>query len=97
MASKTLKLGDVLEIQTPKGMAHLYYVGKHPEYGDVVRILPGFHQDGMVDCADLNLTLGYIAFYPARASVRQGLSRIIGCDKSCCSRCRACQASWFGL
>jgi hypothetical protein len=72
------KPGDLLEIETPKGLAYVQYVGQHPEYGDVIRVLPGFHEHRDSDFNGFIEKPGYLAFYSARASVAQGLSRIVG-------------------
>ncbi len=75
---KKAKPGDLLEIETQNGFAYVQYVGKHPEYGDVIRVIPGFREHKPADFIDMIEKEGYIAFYSAQASVKQGLSRIVG-------------------
>lgn len=70
--------GDLLEVQTPHGLSYVQYVGKHPEYGDVIRVLPGSYEHRMSDFTALIEKPGYVAFYSARASVAQGLTEIVG-------------------
>lgn len=43
-ARKRAKPGDVLEVDTPRGLAYIQYAGKHERLGDAIRILPGFFQ-----------------------------------------------------
>ncbi|MBX5173510.1 hypothetical protein HJB84_27240 [Rhizobium sp. NZLR1b] len=37
--------GDVVEISTPEGLAYVQVTHTHAAYPEVVRILPGFHQE----------------------------------------------------
>lgn len=39
------KIGDVLEIATPKGFAYAQYTHKHQLMGDLIRVLPGIFHD----------------------------------------------------
>lgn len=70
------KPGDVLEVKSSRGHSYVQYVGKHPEYGDVIRVLPGCFNKPQHDFGSLVESTGYIAFYPARAAISQGLARI---------------------
>lgn len=38
-------IGQVLEIATPLGYAYLQFVDVHPEMGDLIRVLIGYHPD----------------------------------------------------
>lgn len=74
----SVKIGDILEVQTPRGLSYVQYVGKHAEYGDVVRVLPGWHEHRITDFAALTARAGYLAFYSARAAVKAGLAKTVG-------------------
>ena len=71
------KAGDVLEVRFAERCAYLYYLGRHPEYGDAIRVL---------DCAALKsqerledlVSKGYVTFYPVLAAVSQGLAVVVG-------------------
>jgi hypothetical protein len=77
-SKKTLtKVGDILEIQTPKGLSYVQFIGKHPEYGDAIRVFPGCFKKRIVDSAKLNQS-GYIVFYPVQTAVAKGLLDIVG-------------------
>ena len=73
---KRTRLGDLLEVVTPRGFAYVQYVGKHPEYGDAIRILPGFFQKPPGDWSALLSQEGYFTFYPVSAAVSQELVRV---------------------
>jgi hypothetical protein len=70
------KAGDVLEVRFTERCAYLYYLGRHTEYGDAIRVL---------DCAALTsqerledlVSEGYETFYPVLAAVSQGLAIVV--------------------
>ncbi|MCI0571579.1 MAG: hypothetical protein L0Y66_12555 [Myxococcaceae bacterium] len=69
-----VKVGDVLEIPTPEGLAYAQYVGKHPEYGDAIWVVPKVFEKRPGDLrAVFEGESGYLTFYPVRAAVTQGL------------------------
>lgn len=71
------RVGDVLEIATPNGLAYVQYVGKHSEYGDVVHIVSKCHQQRPANLSPIINAPGYLAFYPARLAVNSGLANIV--------------------
>jgi len=73
---KRVRLGDLLEVVTPRGLAYVQYAGKHPEYGYAIRVLPGFFQTRPQDWTTLASQQGYFTFYPVSAAVSQGLIAI---------------------
>jgi hypothetical protein len=70
---KRAKPGDVLRLNTPKGFAHLQYIGRHPEYGDAVLVSPKLSE--RVDAQ--TFSGGYMAFYPVMAAVAQRLVEVV--------------------
>lgn len=46
---KRIKLGDVFEINTPKGKAYLHYIYKHETLGALIRVLSGLYTDRPLD------------------------------------------------
>lgn len=75
---KRTKLGDVIEIQTSLGLSYIQYVGKHPEYGDAVRVLPQCYQQRPIDFTQLMKTTAcYMAFYSANAAVAAGFAEVV--------------------
>ena len=76
--NRRVKTGDILELQTPRGLSYAQYVGKHTEYGDVIRVVSGWHGHRVTDFVGLLSQSGYLAFYPASAAVKNGLAEIVG-------------------
>jgi hypothetical protein len=75
---KRVKTGDVLEVKSSRGYTYIQYVGKHAEYGDVIRVLPGIYDRSLPDVREIVESVGYLGFYSARAAVSQGLAMILG-------------------
>jgi hypothetical protein len=44
-----MKIGDIFEIATPQGRAYLHYVYKDNNGFDIVRVLPGLHEEAPED------------------------------------------------
>jgi hypothetical protein len=38
------RLGDVVEISTPSGLAYGHYTHAHPGYGALIRVMPQVHK-----------------------------------------------------
>lgn len=77
MAKTSLRPGAVLELRTPKGLAYVQYVGKHPEYGDVIRVLRGLYDNRCTNFAEVTEQPAYFGFYSAHAAVKEGLVEIV--------------------
>jgi hypothetical protein len=78
MAIKRAKIraGDVLELQAGSRFAYVQYIGKHPEYGDAILVIPGFHERE-TSLTSENFADGYVTFYPASAAASQGLVDVV--------------------
>jgi hypothetical protein len=76
---KRARLGDVLEVSTPRGLAYIHYTYfTYRPYRETIRVLPGFFTTRPTDFTDLvNSPRAFFAFYPARAAVSQGLVEIV--------------------
>jgi Regulator of ribonuclease activity B len=76
---KRARLGDVLEVSTPRGLAYIHYTYFTDEpYREVIRILPGFFTTRPADFSDLvNDPKAFFVFYPARVAVSQGVVEIV--------------------
>lgn len=83
MAASRVKLkpGELLEVNTPLGVSYLQYIGKHVEYGDVIRVLPEHYGSQFPDADDPDAEIGYVAFYPAHSAVAQGIVKPVGFQK----------------
>lgn len=75
--SKRPKPGDFLRISVDGLAAHIYYLGKHSEYGDVIRVVGSASVPDNLSDQDALLATGYTAFYPVRAAAREGLAHVV--------------------
>ncbi|HSP81465.1 MAG TPA: ribonuclease E inhibitor RraB [Myxococcaceae bacterium] len=74
---KRARLGDLLEVSTPRGLAYVQYVGKHPKYGTAIRVLPGFFEVRPRDWSSLVAREGYFTFYPVSVAISEGAVEIV--------------------
>ena len=76
------KIGDVIEIQTPKGFAYAQYTYKHdapPKYGALIRVLPGLYQERPDDFKKIvELESQFITFFPLGSACNRGIVQIVG-------------------
>lgn len=75
--SKRLKPGEILQLKIAGGFAYLQYLGKHPDYGDAVRVAAARPEPWSPDQPD-PFKSAYVTFYPATAAVNQGLVEVVG-------------------
>jgi hypothetical protein len=70
--------GDLLELETPRGLAYVQYTGKHPKYGGAIRVFPGlFFETRPQDWNSLLSHESYFTFYPVGAAAWHGLVKIV--------------------
>jgi hypothetical protein len=78
---KRPRIGDVIEIPTPSGLAYAHFTHRHdvpPRYGAMIRVLPGLAPERPSDFAELvTRPLAFITFYPVGAACLQGLVRVV--------------------
>lgn len=43
--AKKVKLGDILQVLTSQGVAYAQVTHKHPEFGFLILVFPGFHNE----------------------------------------------------
>lgn len=71
--------GLVLEIKTSAGLAYFQYVSRHPEYGELIRVLPGVFRTRPEDAESLALKEElYAVFFPVAAALRHGIVSKVG-------------------
>ncbi len=69
LSTKRIKLGDVFEINTPKGKAYLHYIHKHEILGALIRVLSGLYANRPVDFDMLvSSKERYMIFFPLSAA-----------------------------
>lgn len=76
--AKRPKKGDLLGVGVDGGTRYLHYLGKHPEYGDAVRVLQTDSIPASATEWETVLNDGYVAFYPVITAVMQGLASVVG-------------------
>lgn len=73
-----VQVGTVVEIVTPRGLAYAQYSHRNPLCGDLLRILPGFHDlrpDNFAIIA--NQPESFFVFLPLRAAIVQGKLTVV--------------------
>src|SRR5882724_12682696 len=75
------QLGDVIEIETPKGLAYAQYTHEHrqpPRYGSLLRVLPGTYAERPPDFADLVAQEErFSVFFPLGSALTRRIVRIV--------------------
>ena len=75
------RIGDVIEIETPAGLAYAHYTHKHdvpPRWGALLRVLPGIHAARPPDFAELvRQQPAFMTFFPLGAACRRRIVRIV--------------------
>lgn len=76
---KRIKLGDIFEINTPKGKAYLHFIYKDSVLGELIRVLPGLYSDRPVNLGDLaKLNECYMVSFPLAAAVKKTIVIPVG-------------------
>lgn len=66
------KIGDIIEIATPRGLAYAQFTHKHPTYGALLRVFPGFYETRPTDFTDIvNQQPQFVMFFPLGAACNQ--------------------------
>ena len=76
---KQVRIGDIVEVRTPAGLAYLQYASRHPTYIDTIRVLPGLFPERPApnELEALSTQEGYFAFYLVSHAVRHGLVEVV--------------------
>lgn len=73
---RTMQFGDVVEIDTPIGLAYAQFMNEDPLFGAIIRVLPGTFESRPNDIA--GLVAGpdrFVACYLVRTAIRTRLVR----------------------
>lgn len=69
-----VKVGDIFEIATPRGLAYFQYTSKDSQYGHLIRILPGIFEARPTSLSTLAATKElYFTYFPLGAAFRQDI------------------------
>lgn len=75
---KGIKIGDVFEIETPKGNGYFQYVYSNKEIAELIRVLPGLYTK-LPDLASLVTgKTNFFVHFPLKAAIRQGIVKPVG-------------------
>jgi hypothetical protein len=80
--SSVLSSGDILQVKCGQDVAYVTYVGRLPNLGDLIWVIPRVFSAPVADHATVLEIAGYFAFYPAHAALRQHLVRKVGFSES---------------
>lgn len=73
-----IKLGDLIEISTPKGLAYAQYINRHPKYGALLRVFSALYNQRPSDFAKVVVKdVQFMCFFPLQAAVNQGIVTIV--------------------
>ena len=74
-----IKLGDVIEIPTPKGLAYAHYVNRHDRYGALLRVFSRLHNERPAEVAQAVIgDVQFVCFFPLQAAVNQKIVIVLG-------------------
>lgn len=78
-ATQRVRLGDVVEIATPKGLAYAWYVNKHEKYGALLRVQAALHTRRPEDLgAGTTGEVAFLCFFPLQAAVSAAIVTVVG-------------------
>jgi len=73
-----LKIGDIVEIPTEKGISYAQYTHTHKMYGALLRVLPGFFTERPDSWSKLVSSVEkFVIFFPLKAAVNQKIFSIV--------------------
>lgn len=76
---KKVRIGDVIEIPTVKGLAYAQLSHNVKQWGSLLRILPGFHAARPEGFSDLvGQQERFVVFFPLQAAVNRKIFEVVG-------------------
>ena len=95
---KRPQIGDLIEIETPRGYAYAQYIYKHrepPRMGSLIRVLPGFFRERPDDFSALVETEErFSVFFPLGAALNRGIFRIVANEPVAMRRAAPLYETW---
>jgi hypothetical protein len=77
--AKRVRIGDIIEIATARGLAYVQFSHKHVRYGALLRVLPGFYDERPRDFSKIvKQPESYVAFLPLQAAVGRHIFGVVG-------------------
>lgn len=76
---KRIKIGDVVEVPTKRGLAYFQYTLKVPQYGALIRIFPGFYETRPMNLEELSKQKEqFVTFFPLQAAINRKIFAVVG-------------------
>ena len=76
--AKKVKLGDILQVLTSQGVAYAQVTHKYPEFGFLIRVFPGFHNEKPKDFSVVvDGEPQFSEFFVVQSAVNQGLLSVV--------------------
>lgn len=73
-----VRVGDVFEILTDRGLAYAQYTHRNPLYGELIRVLPGFFDQRPSEYGELvRRPARFCTFFPLRAAAAKRVVIIV--------------------
>ncbi|MFA6295295.1 MAG: hypothetical protein WC666_02625 [Candidatus Paceibacterota bacterium] len=73
-----VKIGDIIEIKTKKGLAYAQFSHRHAQYGALIRVLPGFFQETPINFTELaSIKESFVTFFPLQAAVNRSIVHVV--------------------
>lgn len=74
-----IKLGDIFEVETPKGKAYLHYAYRDTVTGELIRVLPGLYSERPANFNELAASKErYVVSFPLTAANKQKIVEQVG-------------------
>jgi hypothetical protein len=81
---KRPKIGDIIEIPTPAGLAYAQYTHRHtarPKFGALLRVFSGLHAIRPTSFGDIvKGPVQFSTFFPLGASCNRGIVQVVGSE-----------------
>lgn len=75
---KRASIGDLIEVETPRGLAYVQYSHRSPRSGALIRVLPGFFETRPNSFEKIVAEKErFYAFFPVDAAVAQNLVTVV--------------------
>lgn len=75
---KRASIGDLIEVETPRGLAYVQYSHRSPRSGALIRVLPGFFRTRPHSFGEMVAEKErFYAFFPVDAAVAQNLVTVV--------------------
>jgi len=75
---KRIRIGDVIEIRTSRGLAYAQFQAKEALHGSLIRVLPGFHATRPADLeAVVARKEAFVAFVPLQSMVNRSACEVV--------------------